>query len=182
MATHCCLFVYISSTVLLFSLFYSVLCSDYCTGSSRILTLFTRYLIRSCGSVTTTRRSFSALGSGRWLRLSWRGGRTGSLVQHKNFSSEFDSWIDLRSDPDLKSFVEQNQANPISSSLARHQVPTYNPNDEYRLSIHRAVFMCGTQRATPNVVCIRARMAYVKLPLPKVAFLNCFAEGSLTSM
>jgi len=141
MATHCCLFVYISSIVLLFSLFYSVLCSDYCTGSSRILTLSTRYLICSCSSVTTTRRSFSALGSGRWLRLSLRGGRTGSLVQHKNFSSEFDSWIDLRSDPDLKSFVEQNQANPISSSLARRQVPTYNPNDEYRLSIHRAVFM-----------------------------------------
>lgn len=100
------------------------------------------------------------------------------LIRWKDYSSEFDSWIDLRSNSELKSFVERNQANPDSSSLARWLVPTYDPNDEHRLSIRQAVFdELGTQRATPNADRGRARRAYVKLPFPKAAFLSCFGEG-----
>lgn len=46
------------------------------------------------------------------------------LIRWKDYSSEFDSWIDLQSNSELKSFVERNQANPDSSSLARRLVPT----------------------------------------------------------
>jgi len=52
------------------------------------------------------------------------------LVQWKNFGSELDSWIELRSNPKLRSFLERNQASPDSSNLARRQVPTYDPNNE----------------------------------------------------
>ena len=41
------------------------------------------------------------------------------LVGWKNFGSKFDSWIELRSNPELRSFLERNQANRDSSSLAR---------------------------------------------------------------
>lgn len=100
------------------------------------------------------------------------------LVRWKNFSSEFDSWIDLRSNPELKSFLERNQANPDSSSLARSLIPTYEPNDEHRLSVRQAVFdELGGQRATPNADRGRARRSYVKLPFPKEAFLSCFGGG-----
>ncbi|XP_078356085.1 uncharacterized protein LOC144640900 isoform X2 [Oculina patagonica] len=100
------------------------------------------------------------------------------LVRWKNYSSEFDSWIDLRSNPELRSFLERNQANPDSSSLARHLVPAYDPNDEHRLSIRQAIFdELGAQRATPNADRGRARRSYVKLPFPKAAFLRCFGEG-----
>jgi len=81
------------------------------------------------------------------------------LVRWKNFGSEFDSWIELRSSPELRSFLERNQANPDSSSLARRQV-----------SIRQAVFdELGAQHATPNADRGRARRAYVKLPFPKAA-------------
>ena len=57
-------------------------------------------------------------------------------------------------------------------------MPTYDPNDEYRLSIRQAVFdELGAQRATPNADRGRARRAYVKLPFLKAAFLSCFGEG-----
>ena len=54
--------------------------------------------------------------------------------------------------------------NPDSSSLARCLVPTYDPNEEHRFSIHQAVFdELGAQHATPNADYGRARRAYVKL-------------------
>ena len=100
------------------------------------------------------------------------------LVRWKNFSSEFDSWISLLSNPELKSFLERNQANPDSSTLTRRLVPTYDPNDEYRLSVRQAVFdELGGLRATPNADRGRARRSYVKLPFPKEAFLSCFGGG-----
>ena len=54
--------------------------------------------------------------------------------------------------------------NPDSSSLARRLVPTYDPNEEHRFSIHQAVFdELGAQHAMPNADYGRARRAYVKL-------------------
>ena len=100
------------------------------------------------------------------------------LVRWKNFSSEFDCWLDLRSNPELKSFLQRNQANPDSASLARRLVPAYNPDDEFRLSVRQAVFdEFGCTRATPNADRGRVARSYVKLPFPKRAFLNCFGDG-----
>ena len=54
--------------------------------------------------------------------------------------------------------------NPDSLSLARRLVPTYDPNEEHRFSIHQAVFdELGAQHATPNADYGRARRAYIKL-------------------
>ena len=111
--------------------------------------------------------------------LDSRGEGNGQEVQvrWKNYSSEFDSWIDLRSNPELKSFLERNQANPDSCSLARRLVPTYDPDEEFRLSIRQAIFdELGAQRAAPNADRGRARRVYVKVPFPKAAFLSCFGE------
>ena len=106
------------------------------------------------------------------------GERREVLVHWRNFSSDFDSWIYLQSNPELKSFLERNQSNPNSSSLARRLVPLYDPDDEHRLSVRQAVFdELGGQRATPNADRGRARRCYVKLPFPKEAFLSCFGEG-----
>ena len=100
------------------------------------------------------------------------------LVRWKNFSSEFDCWLHLRSNPELKSFLQRNQANPDSSSLARHFVPAYNLDDEFRLSVRQAVFdELGRTRATPNADRGRVARSYVKLPFFKRAFLSCFGDG-----
>ena len=93
------------------------------------------------------------------------------LVRWKNFSSEFDCWLHLRSNPELKSFLQRNQANRDSSSLARRFVPAYNPDDEFRLSVRQAVFdELGRTRATPNADRGRVARSYVKLPFPKGLF------------
>lgn len=62
------------------------------------------------------------------------------LITWKNFSSEMDCWLDLWSNPELKSFLQWNQVNPDSTSLARRLVPAYSPDDEFRPSVHQAVF------------------------------------------
>lgn len=96
----------------------------------------------------------------------------------RNFSSEFDSCIDLQSNPELKSFLERNKANPDSSTLARHLVPNYNPDDEHRLRIRQAIFdELGAQQQTPSADRGRTWWCYVKLPFPREAFLSCFGEG-----
>ena len=93
------------------------------------------------------------------------------LVRWKNYSSEFDLWVDLRSNPELKAFLERNEANPDSSSMARRLVPAYHPNDEYRLSIRQAVFdELGSLRATPNADRGRARRIYVKGELKPIFY------------
>ena len=75
------------------------------------------------------------------------------LVKWKNFISKFDCW------PELKSFIQQNQANPDSTSLARCLVPVYNPDDEFTLSIRQAVIdELGHTRATPHTECGRAKI------------------------